>query len=334
MKRLAALAAVVLLPACSGSDAASPFGYSLDGVLRLNHLQAKGTHNSYHIAPSPFLLADLDYSQGPLDVQLGDQGVRQFELDVHRDASTGKFRVYHIPVVDEGVTCYWFTDCLQVMRTWSDAHLGHHPIFTMIEFKDEVDTARITGHYDEFDAEIRSVWPEDRLITPDLVQGSSPDLETAVLTRGWPTLGESRGKAFFMILDDEPHRTYYTDGDRTLKGRAAFMMADERFPYAVVRAIDDPIAQEARIREQVAAGYLVRTRADALDEPRVGDTRRLEAALRSGAHFLSTDYPAPGMIANYSVEIPGGSPSRCNPVSAPPECTSSDIEDPSRLTAR
>jgi hypothetical protein len=30
----------------------------------------------------------------------------------------------------------------------------------------------------------------------------------------------------------------------------------------------------------------------------------------------------------YVVEIPGGTPARCNPITAPAECASEDIEDP------
>src|SRR5262245_16488950 len=58
------------------------FDYPRDGELRLNHLQAKGTHNSYHIAPEGDLIPALEYTHMPLDVQLSSQGVRQFELDV------------------------------------------------------------------------------------------------------------------------------------------------------------------------------------------------------------------------------------------------------------
>jgi hypothetical protein len=31
------------------------------------------------------------------------------------------------------------------------------------------------------------------------------------------------------------------------------------------------------------------------------------------------------------VEIPGGTPARCNPVTGPKDCTSNDIEDPKFL---
>ena len=69
-------------------------------------------------------------------------------------------------------------------------------------------------------------------------------------------------------------------------------------------------------------GYLVRTRADAdTVEARTGDTTRRDAALASGAQWVSTDYPAPGTAdrfgTDYVVSLPGDAIVRCNPVSAP-----------------
>jgi hypothetical protein len=60
----------------------------------------------------------------------------------------------------------------------------------------------------------------------------------------------------------------------------------------------------------VAAGYIVRTRADAdTVESRTGDTALREAALASGAQFVSTDYPVPDPdFTDYFVQIPGGTP--------------------------
>ena len=50
-------------------------------------------------------------------------------------------------------------------------------------------------------------------------------------------------------------------------------------PSAAVRILNDPIRQADAIREAVAAGYVVRTRADAdTREARVGETKRREAA--------------------------------------------------------
>ena len=54
-----------------------------DHLLRLNHLQMKGTHNSYHLRPDPLVAPDWDYDMPTLTEQLTVHGVRQVELDVH-----------------------------------------------------------------------------------------------------------------------------------------------------------------------------------------------------------------------------------------------------------
>jgi len=61
-----------------------------------------------------------------------------------------------------------------------------------------------------------------------------------------------------------------------------------------------------------------------------------DAALASGAQWISTDYPVPNPAfgTGYQVMIPMGTPGRCNPVSAPPDCTSLDIENPQDLSSR
>ena len=90
-----------------------------------------------------------------------------------------------------------------------------------------------------------------------------------------------------------------------------------------------PLSQSPSIPDLVAAGYLVRTRADAdTVEARAGNTVPRDAALASGAQFVSTDYPVedPAFGTGYVVRIPGGMPARCNPVNAPPACREAGLE--------
>ena len=113
--RVVAIALVGLLAGCEpepGDPTPEPFDYPLDDVLRVNHLQAVGTHNSYHVAPDPYLIDEWDFTMPSLTDQLQLHGVRQFELDVHLegDGSNG-FRVYHAPVVDDGTSCERLVDC-------------------------------------------------------------------------------------------------------------------------------------------------------------------------------------------------------------------------------
>jgi hypothetical protein len=189
---------------------------------------------------------------------------------------------------------------------------------------------------DALDAEIRSVFADDELITPDTVRADHDTLEEAVLTDGWPTLGESRGKVLFALDNEDAKRDAYIDGHGSLAGRVMFTSSPAGTPEAAFMKLNDAVGDEAAIREAVAAGYIVRTRADAdTAEARTGDTTARDAALRSGAQWISTDYPVPDprFGTGYFVEIPGGTPARCNPVNAPPECTSEDIENPAFLAS-
>lgn len=306
------------------------FDYPLDDTLRVNHIQAEGTHNSYHVEREGNVVEEWAYTHAPLEEQLACHGVRQFELDIHRQ-DDGTFLVHHVNSVDEETTCETFRDCLGELRQWSDLNPAHHPLFVMVEPKDS-DPDDFEAWYADLEAAALDAWPEDRILSPDEVRGDHPDLRTAVTTDGWPTLGETRGSILFWIHEYDEWRAVYTHDETGLSGRLMFMKADESAPYAGIVVLDDPTASGDDIAEAVEAGFLVRTRADANgEEPRAGDTTRLEAAIESGAHMISTDYPAAVSGIDYAVEIPGGTPSACNPLTAPGECTSEDIENPAFL---
>ena len=87
-----------------------------------------------------------------------------------------------------------------------------------------------------------------------------------------------------------------------------FVNASPGTPESAFLIMNDPVKQQEEIRQLVKQGYLVRTRADANTvEARNMDYSRWEAALSSGAHFISTDYylPAPFEDSDYQVIIPG-----------------------------
>ncbi len=111
------------------------------------------------------------------------------------------FRVFHLPAVDAGSTCDRFTDCLAVMRGWSESPPGHVPIVVLVEPKDDVDNKKIRDHLPALEAEIRGALPPSRLLTPDDVRGDLADVRTAVTTRCWPVLDAVRGRMLFVLLD-------------------------------------------------------------------------------------------------------------------------------------
>jgi len=292
-------------------------GYPMDDLLRMNHVQVKATHNSYHVETPGNTLADWHYTHAPLDVQLESQGVRGLELDTRYVAEADRFEVFHIPMLDEQTTCRAFGDCLAVVKRWSDAHPGHTPILMQIEPKDfPLDDAE--AYFEKMQREILAAWPRERIIAPDDVKGDAPTLRDAVTTRGWPTLGEARGTILFYVDNHDAWRSSYTRGGTSLADRLMFVDSAEGDPLAGVIIINDP-ADRARIDAAARAGFLVRTRAD-----ETGVTEQRAAALATGGHALSTDFPT-------MFELPNGTPARCNPVTAPAGCTPGAVEDPAHL---
>jgi hypothetical protein len=107
---------------------------------------------------------------------------------------------------------------------------------------------------------------------------------------------------------------------------------DSSLSYAAYHTMNDPLGGQDAISALVEAGFLVRTRADTDgEEARALDYTRLQAALSSGAQFISTDFPRPASDEAYGVTMPDGTPSRCNVVTAPESCFSLAIEDPDKL---
>ncbi len=305
------------------------FDYPLDDVLRLNHLQAKSTHNSYHIEGEESGIPDWAYTHAPLDVQLGEQGVRHFELDLYFDYDRDRFEVFHLPLVDEQTTCRLLTSCLTVIKAWSDEHRAHHPIVVQVEGRGAFPTGMVEHYFQVLEAEIRSVWPLDRIVTPDLVRGEAATLAEAMASGGWPSLGQLRGRVLFAWNDMGAIREAYTRDLTSLDGRLLFVESVPGEPFGAYAVHNDPVSGADAIAAALAAGFVVRTRADSGGvEPRAGDTSRLQAALASGAHFISTDFPAPVNGIDYWLDMPEGTPSRCNPHTAPAECFAEAIEDP------
>jgi hypothetical protein len=309
---------------------------------------------------NPQLFQALEYSHRPLDQQF-DAGVRQIELDIYADTEGGRythpagvdavaaaglpkdpdfdpaglmkkpgFKVMHVQEFDVRSTCQQFIACLKVVHAWSQAHPKHVPIFILIETKQEELPAKYhakspekfaSAAFDALDAEIRSVFRPNEMITPDQVRGKHATLEEAVLSGAWPTLAQARGKVVFL-MDQRPVGPVYLEGHPALRGRLIFTNAVPGQPDAAFTEENEGSLET--IAALVRKGYLVRTRTDAdTKQARINDTARREIALASGAQFLSTDYPAsePSQWTAYSVSLPGGAVARCNPVNAPPGCS-------------
>jgi hypothetical protein len=298
----------------------------------VNEIQVLGTHNSYHQRPHRTVTPGegADYTHPPLDVQLDDEGVRSFELDLFNGPD---LPVLHTPLIDNVSTCPLFVDCLRTLAQWHDAHPRHVPIFVLIEPKtqsvvlDKTLVAWDAAAAERVDAAIRSVFRGKSLLTPDAVRGRSRTLRAAVTGAGWPTLAKARGRVAFVLNTAGPLRDAYLAGHESLEGRAMFVTAEPNAPSAAVVKRDTPV--EGEIRRLVEQGFVVRTLADDKGiEARADDHTRADVALRSGAQIVSTDYPVPDpTVGTYTVRVASGDlPARCNPISAPPRCRDRALE--------
>lgn len=259
------------------------------------------------------------------------------------------FKVQHVADVDFGSSCITFVSCLEEIQRWSDAHPDHLPIMVMVETKGDdlrsgagdlgvdldslgvefVTPPEMTPElFDDLETEVRSVFGDGQLVTPDDVRGDHDTLDEAVRVDGWPTLGEARGKVLFSLVDTGAGRDTYTADSPNLAGKLFFTSSEAGRPDAAFVRVDDSLAEPDELRQLAESGYLIRTRTD---EPGVhapaGDTTLRDSALASGGHYLSTDYYIPHATSGYVVELPGGGIARCNPVTAPADCDDDAISE-------
>jgi hypothetical protein len=355
------LLAIVLSSCSSEAPAQQPLRLNelqLIGTHNSYHVQPPAAVLSALAALDFEFARSTQYSHLSLQEQL-DTGIRHFELDVFADPLGGRFanwavlgasgqspasgiaelsepgfKVLHALEVDVLSTCWTLRICLRAIDAWSLANPEHLPVTVFLEPKDTPtpDLLRLgfatplrigRSEIEALEAEVRSIFPPGRLLTPDDIRGGHATLEEAVLQDGWPKLDEARGKVLFVLLDEGEKRQAYRAGHPALEERAMFTLSRPGQPDAAIVRLDNPIGNEAQINELVRAGYLVRTRADAdTVEARQGNTQRRDAAFASGAQFVSTDFPYDtGAFSNaYGVRFEGGAYARCNPLLPTPSC--------------
>jgi hypothetical protein len=165
---------MALSPGCDLEHPSGKAGCTRVAVdaLKMNQLQAMGTHNSYKMAIAPLEMANvrarnpkaadtLDYSHIPLTDQLND-GARELELDFVYDPQGGRYstplgrkmapattpydltsmakpgmKVLHVPDIDYRSVCPLLVDCFKEVRAWSNAHPDHVPILIIFNLKQD-----------------------------------------------------------------------------------------------------------------------------------------------------------------------------------------------------
>ena len=237
-------------------------------------------------------------------------------------------KVLHVQDLDFRSTTPTFIAALEELDAWSDANPDHIPVLVLVEAKDAPlpPTSDITfttplpfdaDALDSIDAEIRAVFTDDEILTPDEIRGDFATLNEAVLSGGWPTLEEAQGQILFALDNTGKVRDRYLDGHPSLEGRVMFADAPVGSPEAAFLKRND--AFDPTIPGLVEQGYLIRTRADVdTVEARLNDTTRRDTAFASGAQFVSTDYPEPNLaFSDYAVAFPDGTTVRVNPLTGP-----------------
>ena len=296
----------------------------------------------------------LQYAHPSLTDQL-NLGLRGLELDLYHDPEGGRyarplgltmlrlagkepepydpdgkmlepgFKVLHVHDIDFRSNCYTLADALAELRRWSDLHPRHLPVVITFNLTD--DPIQLPGSVqplrfdraalDTLDEQLQSTLGKEKLILPDQVRGDHETLEAAVKASGWPTLGEARGR-FLLVLDDFGRkRADYLVDHPALRGRIMFVNSTPGQPEAAVMIRNHPRTEGEAIRQLVRQGFLVRTRADAgTQEARKGDLSRFEAAQKSGAQIISTDYYLADwrLKPSYRIRFDEGSCWRPNPV--------------------
>lgn len=290
----------------------------------------------------------LDYEHISIAEQL-DMGLLNLEIDVYPDEKGGRFahpkglqwvpgqapfdekgvmnepgfKVLHVPDLDFRNDYLTLKNLLAELKNWSDKHPDHYPIFITLEPKDGTPkNAEMTvpepftpKTYEELDKALIAGLGKAHIITPDMVRGKYKTLEDAVLHDNWPTLKDAKGKFAFLLDANDAKRDMYIAGHLSLKGRVMFANVDPGNPEAAMLFRNTPT--NAEIKDLVAKGYIIRTRADAdTREARLNDKSNFVAACNSGAQIITTDYykKSTHFVSDYEISFDGKKYVRLNPV--------------------
>ncbi len=274
----------------------------------------------------------LDYQHLSLTDQL-NLGVRNLELDVYWDPEGGRyadplgnrmlralgvepwpvdpadaralaepgFKVIHDADFDFRTHHVRLEDALAELASWTDANPTHIPVVVTMNMKQGRTSVPGAVEPAPFDAKAHRAINEvlrstlaHRLLRPDDVRRGHPTLRSALEARGWPGIDAVRGTYLFVLDHGGETMATYLAEFPNLEGAAFFTVSAPGEATSAVLVINDPVRDEARIRDLVRRGYLIRTRADAgTTEAGEESLLRFEAAQRSGAQVITTDYPIP-----------------------------------------
>ncbi|MFM7661686.1 MAG: Ca2+-dependent phosphoinositide-specific phospholipase C [Bacteroidota bacterium] len=213
------------------------------------------------------------------------------------------FKVLHIPDIDFETNYLTFTEALNAINYWSEKNPLHSPIFINVEAKgssaaDESSFLRFIGFkraikfdslaYLQLDAEIKSIFPMERIITPRILRSDFTSIDERLTEKGWPALNECLGKIVF-ILQGNHDEIYKQSIDRN-DDRVMFVYAEpgEKNTAFIIRNSSKGIEKEIY---ELSKKYIVRSRTDAgTHQSRNNDYSDYQSVLKSNAQIISTDY--------------------------------------------
>ena len=281
--------------------------------------------------------------------QFNNYGVRGIELDVNYDPDGGHykrrrvnlflfgqrqrlkggelkkpgFKILHISDVDFETNYLTLKSALKELKTWSEEHSGHLPIYINIEAKgshpaDESKSLKRLGFqtcipfdsiaYVKLEAEIRSELNPNQIYSPKHFKDTCLSLRSRINIIGWPKLEEVRGK-FIFILEGSNQHLYKSFIDPIM-----FYYGDINDKNTVFLLRNNAVASRVDIHN-LAPNFIIRTRSDSgTRESRENNYHTWESALKSNAQIISTDYyKEDSRFSSYKVGFPNGLFQQINP---------------------
>eukprot|EP00038_Savillea_parva_P029264 m.69926 g.69926 ORF g.69926 m.69926 type:complete len:547 (-) comp8614_c0_seq3:3485-5125(-) len=341
--------------------AAAVFTTPVWGV-KFNEIMMRGSQASYRLAPyNPTVTDDvpsLFLCQRPLDRQAMYDGVRAFQLDIHRRPNEeDAFPVFHTNFGgDNRTVCDNVQQCAWVLSRWSDQNPGHLPVIIEFNAVDEPDQIRDDlrpGWPRALEQQLVAVLGDDKIFSPyELIgDGVFDSMNERVKSQGWPDIDDLRGQ--FIITMTRYNKDVYEDLTSIVRNTSYPAPSDKFFlaacgaynvtaknpcdpaeldePWAVIGDVDFVGRTEPEwtgtintIRNMVAANFIVNTNVcgefdTAWYERLAICQNKSDIAVQLGVHVLSDAL----FSKSNNVWIPAGAV--CNPVTANAACSDNDV---------
>lgn len=198
--------------------------------LDYDQLCLKASHNSYQ-RDEP-LLDQIAWD----DVEHYNCGCRSLELDIvrHSDDSGGTSETYFQVTHEQGGNGPTLASYLADLLDWHDKDSAHDPILVALDIKSEEGSA--SAFVDEIDAYLTAWFRAELIFAPGAILGHSTEpLLQAIQQKGWPPLGDIKGRFLFCLSGNEDWKKLYAKTDPALR----LCFADQVIAYAPFDPIPD-----------------------------------------------------------------------------------------------